>query len=365
MVNKNLFPCIDISGTPYEIGYAHGKNYQNQVLHSIETYKIMFRDYSELSWEEGKEIAKRYINPIKKYNSDYIDEMQGVADGAGVEFEDILALNSRSEIVLQSGKNIEAQLDGCTSIGISPIKNDKNHTIVAHNWDWKATQKEAMVMMNIKQDNGKPTIHLITEAGIIGKTGFNSEGISLYLNALSVDDNPDGIPLHIAMRGILDSSTLSGAISAATKTQLGCCANFLIGHKSGEIIDIEISNNDFDILFPDNGYIVHTNHFVSPRLPKGDYIDTMRMKMPDTYLRYNRSKNILASMGSHIYIDEIKQLLSNHIDMPNSICRHADQDLEEGLRMETVFSIIINLTTNEMYFAPGNPCEEEYRHYQY
>lgn len=106
--------------------------------------------------------------------------MQGVADGAEVTFEDILALNSRSEIVLQSGKNLDPEIDGCTSIGIMPSKNPEGHTLVAHNWDWKDVQKEAMVMMNITQANGKPTIHLITEAGIIGKTGFNSDGISLY-----------------------------------------------------------------------------------------------------------------------------------------------------------------------------------------
>ena len=79
-----------------------------------------------------------------------------------------------------------------------PSKNPEGHTLVAHNWDWKDVQKEAMVMMNITQANGKPTIHLITEAGIIGKTGFNSDGISLYLNALAVNDI-DGIPLHLAM----------------------------------------------------------------------------------------------------------------------------------------------------------------------
>lgn len=261
---NELFPCIDISGTPYEIGFAHGKNYKKQVLHSIETYKQMFKDYSGLTWDEGKEIAKRYIEPNRSYNPDYLEEMQGVADGAEVTFEDILALNSRSEIVLQSGKNLDPEIDGCTSIGIMPSKNPEGHTLVAHNWDWKDVQKEAMVMMNITQANGKPTIHLITEAGIIGKTGFNSDGISLYLNALAVNDSPDGIPLHLAMRGILDSSTLTEAIAAATKFRLGCCANFLIGHSSGEIIDIEISNNDFDVLFPENGILVHTNHFVSP-----------------------------------------------------------------------------------------------------
>lgn len=58
-----------------------------------------------------------------------------------------------------------------------------------------------MVMMKIRQKNGKPDIFMVTEAGIIGKTGFNSAGICLYLNALSTNQAPKGLPLHLAMRG--------------------------------------------------------------------------------------------------------------------------------------------------------------------
>ena len=60
-----------------------------------QTYKQMFR-FSGLTWDEGKRNRKRYIEPIRSYNPDYLEEMQGVvADGAEVTFEDILALNSR------------------------------------------------------------------------------------------------------------------------------------------------------------------------------------------------------------------------------------------------------------------------------
>ena len=65
---------------------------------------------------------------------------------------------------------------------------------LAHNWDWKTSQRASMVMMKIRQKNGKPDIFMVTEAGIIGKTGFNSEGICLYLNALSTQPGAKGAP---------------------------------------------------------------------------------------------------------------------------------------------------------------------------
>ena len=365
MENDTLFPIADISGTPYEIGLQHGSIFKTQIANSIETYRVMFRDYSNLEWEQGKKMAQRYIEPIRDYNPDYIEEMKGVADGSGVSFDDILTLNARSELVLQANSNAAPEVDGCTSIAITPDASVNGHMLAAHNWDWKDTQRPSMVMMNITQKNGKPTIHLITEAGIIGKTGFNSAGISLYLNALSVDSPPNGLPIHIAMRGILDSESLSDAMTAAVRMQLGCCANFLIAHKSGEAVDIEISNNDFDVLLPKDGIIVHTNHFLSPRLPRDPHFDTFKRKLPDSFLRQYRAEKRLAAINVPIGMEDLKSVLQDHTGAPEAICRHNNMKHPAGQRLCTVFSIVIDLTANEMHFCPGSPCETPYRVYRF
>ena len=44
MINKELFPIIIASGTPYEIGLIHGREAKKQVDISISTYKAMFWD---------------------------------------------------------------------------------------------------------------------------------------------------------------------------------------------------------------------------------------------------------------------------------------------------------------------------------
>lgn len=365
MTNSQLFSMVDISGTPYEIGKKHGESFRKQVLYSIESYKVMFKDYSNLDWEKAKGMAQQYIEPIREYNPDYLEEMRGVADGAQVSFDDILTLNARSELALQGNAQSAPEIDGCTSFAFLPEVTEGNHMLVAHNWDWKESRRDSMVMMNITQSNGKPTIHMITEAGIIGKTGFNSSGISVYLNALSVDSPPSGLPLHIAMRGILDSKTLSEAMSAAVKMPLGCCANFVIGSSEGEAVNIEISNDDFDVLLPNDGVIVHTNHFISPRLPRDPYHDTFKRKLPDTFLRQYRGEQMVKKQRGSFSVESIKKMLKNHTGFPDAICRHSNLTIPEGQRLGTVFSIIIDLTDSTMYFCPGSPCEEEFKVYQY
>lgn len=97
------FKIIEAAGTPYEIGFAHGRTRAEEVLCSIATYKEMFKTYANLGWEEAKHRSRAYIEHISRYDSDLLEEIRGVAVGASVELEDILALNARSEVILMSG----------------------------------------------------------------------------------------------------------------------------------------------------------------------------------------------------------------------------------------------------------------------
>ena len=356
------FPYIEIEGTSYEIGLQEGKHFQTQILSSIECYRQMFKDYSNLGWERAKELSRQFIPLIREYNGDYLEEMRGIADGSGFDFDDILALNCRSELVFV-GKEFDKMEGGCTSIGVSADAGAGGNAFLAHNWDWKTSQRSSMVMMKIRQKNGKPTIFMVTEAGIIGKTGFNSAGICLYLNALSTNHAPAGLPLHMAMRGILDCETLAEAVKEATRMPLGCCANFMLGHKNGECIDLEIENEDFDVLYPEDGIIVHTNHFLSGRLPLSPRKDTTKYKLTDSFVRLGRANKMMRQKKEGISEKDIMRVLADHVEYPSSICRHDDVKLEPGLRMGTVFSMIANLSTGDIYFCKGNPCECEYEKY--
>ena len=329
------FPYVEIEGTPFEIGFQHGELFKDKILNSIQCYKEMFMDYSNLEWSRAKKLSTRFVEVIRDYNPDYLEEIRGVAEGSGLDFEDILALNCRSELVFV-GNELDKADGGCTSIGISSDAGAGGDAFLAHNWDWKTSQRESMIMMKITQKNGRPTIFMVTEAGIIGKTGFNSAGVGLYLNALST----------------------------ATRFQLGCCANFMIGHKNGECVDIEIENEEFDVLYPKDGIIVHTNHFISSRLPILPRKDMGKRKFTDSFVRLGRADKLLRNKGNEISEEDIKAVLTDHVEYPSSICRHDDEKLEKGLRMGTVFSMIINLTKGEILFCKGNPCELEYEKYR-
>ena len=85
------------------------------------------------------------------------------------------------------------------------------------------------------------------------------------------------------------------------------------------------------------------------------------MALPDTYLRLGRINDLLRERdGRKIAIADIQEILRDHVGAPDSICRHNDMFEPEGKRMQTNFSIIMNLSAREMMYTPGSPCGMQY-----
>lgn len=113
----------------------------------------MFRSTSKLDWPAVREIAKTYRATVEKLTPEIFEEMEGIAEGSGLDILDIVALNCRSEIALGLFS------DGCSSMG---FQTKSDGVILAQNWDWTARVKENCALLSIEQP-GKPTVHMMTE----------------------------------------------------------------------------------------------------------------------------------------------------------------------------------------------------------
>lgn len=116
----------------------------------------MFLQTSKLDWSAVRLIAQQYSDTIAKLTPDLYVEMQAIADGAGLDLLDIVALNARSEIALGCFS------DGCTSVGWKLSEGCGEGVFLSQNWDWTARVKKNLAFMSIEQE-GKPKIWMITE----------------------------------------------------------------------------------------------------------------------------------------------------------------------------------------------------------
>lgn len=119
----------------------------------------MFKQTSRLDWPAVREIAQQYSDTILKLTPDLHAEIEGIADGAGLDVLDIVALNARSEIALGCFS------DGCTSVA---WKTENEGVFLSQNWDWTARVKKNLAFMSIERE-GKPVIWMITEVSLLSE----------------------------------------------------------------------------------------------------------------------------------------------------------------------------------------------------
>src|SRR5687768_7228098 len=90
-------PLVEVSGTHYEMGCQIGEARRAQVQHSIENaHDLIDQTYAslELTWMGAHTQARKYLPFAEEHYPQYINEMQGIAAGANVTFDDVMVLNA-------------------------------------------------------------------------------------------------------------------------------------------------------------------------------------------------------------------------------------------------------------------------------
>jgi isopenicillin-N N-acyltransferase like protein len=349
------FPAHTINATDaFERGVQHGTVARDQVRVSLDTYRRLFTDFVGVEWSEALALGEAYADSIAAFDPDLLEEIRGIAAGSENDVAAILTLNARSEIALGP-----RMIDGCTAIAAFGAATASGRTILCQNWDWRGSQRDAFVALSIEQEE-KPTITMLTEAGIVGKIGFNDQGLGVCLNAIITDElRPDGTPLHVVLRGILESRNLGEAIQTVADASIASAANFLVAQDGVGAVDIEAVPSRIDVLLPEEGVLAHTNHLEGRRLTH--VVDLAMNVLPDSYPRLARARELSARQHGELDVEAMQDILRDHANEPDGICRHEDLVGDpEGKRLQSVFSVIMDLTERSLSLTDGPPCSSAY-----
>jgi len=363
---------IRVEGTHYERGRQYGAQARAQVHLSVQAYQRVFAHYAGWDWPAVRRAAAAFEAPIAAFRPAYLDEMRGIADGAGLDVADVLAINVRTEVMF-AAKARQAPLAArvrelpaeCSAFAIVPAPRaggGQAATLLGQNWDWLLHSAQTLIVLEARPDDG-PAFVTVVEAGLLAKVGLNAAGLGLVTNALvtDADTGAPGLPYHVLLRAILDCATVTEALEVLQAGMRSSSANYLIAHASGATLDVEAAPGDFTRLypqFPDHGLLLHTNHFLSPRLHP---VDVSLWAMPSSAVRLQRLRaGATGYAAGSATLDDFRALLADHADYPHSICSHpdpGDHPLEQGA---TVASVLMDLTARRLWLAPGNPCQAPY-----
>jgi isopenicillin-N N-acyltransferase-like protein len=354
-------PLVEIAGPPRERGRQYGEQARAQIERSIAWYGEQFTATASLTWETVLANARRWEPLVEAYLPDALEEMRGIAEGSGRRYEEILALNGRGE--LSAGNPFLAdENEGCSSYSVLPEGAGDGHAYCGQNWDWRSAILDTVIMLRIEQP-GLPTIVMQVEAGQVGRQGASSAGIGLNANGLGARFGERiGMPQPYIRRKILNAWDMTEALEAVFQSQQALCTNLLVSHRDGFAIDLETTPGRHGWGYPQDGVLVHTNHF-RYFVPK-QIEETYRYFSPDSLYRAERIERVLARAGEErdgaAMRSLIREAMSDHFGAPDSVCNHPNEADPWWDQNETVASSVVDLTSGEYWIAHGNPCEHDY-----
>ncbi|MFQ5918963.1 MAG: C45 family autoproteolytic acyltransferase/hydrolase [Thermoplasmata archaeon] len=360
---------IETEGSPREVGEAHGRAARDLIGRNLDLYFHRFEAEWGLPREEVLDRTRRYREVVAKADPDYMEALEGVAEGSALPETEILALNLRYEIVYSESSQRGMDLaddrlpSGCTSLALLPQRTAGGHLLMAQNWDWIPGIEAAVVKYRIGEG---PMVLAFTEAGIVGpKIGLNSSGLGLLINGMLSDQDSwerFGVPFHVRCWQILQSQTLDEAARKVHDSPGSCSANFVLGQALGNyarVLDLESSPIGTSEVVPAEGVLTHANHFHDP--------DALGIWQPlisektSTFERQERIDELLPSGATEeLTIPNVQAILQDHENAPKSLCRHPLSELPEEQRYQTVVSAIMDVDERRFLVAQGPPCETEY-----
>jgi hypothetical protein len=339
---------IRAEGGPYDLGYQHASQCKDLIRRlARESLPDEITRSGQADFTLVKKGTREYEAHIKSFAPHLLDEIRGIADGAGIDYEEALMLQCRGELVYWARTQLE-----CTSFAIAKSRSATGGVIVGQNLDLAPSFEEFGVILCLYPKKG-PSILTWTLAGTLGHTGINSAGLARCGNVLLCPGWRVGVPTTVLWRRILEQSSVQAAVDLIGSSFRAKSNAFVLGDARGAILAVEATVTDHRCLPPQDGLVMHTNHYLHPDLQPQE----KHANLPDTQTRLTRLKELLAGHTEPIGPTDLKIILKDHSTAPYSICKHKGPS-------KTVVSVLFHPHAGSMEACPGNPCQGEYSLYE-
>ena len=212
-------------------------------------------------------------------------------------------------------------------------------------------QAQNLIQLTIAQPS-KPTIKMITEAGLIGKIGLNSAGVGVCLNAIKAKGmDPGRIPCHLGLRMVLESSSRAEAVERLAAHGVASSCHMLVADATGGV-GLEWSSRDLrKIGWNASKQVFHTNHYLATH--DEGVVDTVWLK--DSLIRVVRVEELCDRLGESPSHSEIEDIFKDEKGLPTSICRNE----RDGSATGTLFNIVMYLERKRATVTVGRPVDPE------
>ncbi len=346
---------ITLEGTPYTRGLQHGTVLKNEIHALVRLWKAdLEKEYKLDAATFTRRFLQKtdFLSAMKRWTPDLIEEIKGIAAGAGVDFETMLLFQLPDEYWV-NGEAIAAE--HCTGLGMS--RQGKQPTIIAQNLDVESYRDGYQIVLHIKHADSDLQAFVLSFPGLIGANGMNNKAVGICCNTLSqLAFCRDGLPVNCVIRGVLEQRTLDDASAFLHRIKHASGQNYIVGGRD-RVVDFECSASKVCAFQPAGRHDVvwHTNH----PLANDDYNAAHRERLAkhknpkpgSSSVRLQSVEQRLSKLPAPWDVDVFKATLSSHDSAQFPICVSRGR----GDVITFASTIMVLSERPELNITPGPP----------
>jgi isopenicillin-N N-acyltransferase-like protein len=335
---------MDLAGSPYQIGYQHGRlaadlvrRFHRCVL--VDKARQGFRGRPQGTPEDFRQRVRRVEHNLRAWRRDYLEELRGIADGAAMDYDDILDLNFSTE-------GWGELLRGCTTVVVTTDEGP----LLGKTEDVDAGDDAFLIVQRIRPVDGLAHVKISLAGTLWTSVGLNEAGLTYSGSGLPLlpgVSNWDGLPPMVVNREMLfRCQTVADALAwQASVDYIKHGAAYCLADAAGEVAVVEKVPTRQAVRAPVDGVAFTVNDAWCPEVKplvggNGRLIDES----------HQRADNLLRlAHALPRTVEGMQTLLRDHAEA-GGICHHGQVNLH------TASAAVVAPRQRKLWATQGYPC---------
>jgi isopenicillin-N N-acyltransferase-like protein len=342
---------IHLRGGPRDQGREHGARAREAIHANLEiARRALARHPDRGSAAEAERLLAANEAYAARSAPELLEEISGIAEGAGADYRDVLQLNLPVFLVWNF-----IPLE-CSQILVAPPATADGRTYLAKTRDVGFGQLRHVVLQ--RSYPGRQTVEVSAAGSITWPgSGLTSGGLAFSTSGVwsrRMTFAPERVRTAwlltntgLLLRDSADVADFAGRLRAQSRwTSMNL---LVVDERAG--VALEAMPDRVVAAPPADGVLIRTNHFLDPGLagmgPRPD-------ENPSSHHRFSVARSSVAGSHGTWTHDALARLLTSHDGYPDlSICRHR----VDGKGAWTLYASIANVTDRTFTVLLGHPCQ--------
>lgn len=335
-------PHLVLTGPTEEIGRQHGRAIGPRLRGFLDDRTARLGHLLPEPLGDLGPVLDAYATAIQVQVPELAAEMDGLARGGGMTWQEVTLLQARRELIGYS--RIPSRGD-CTTYALAGTARSP---VLAQTIDLNGDLEDQIAVLDVHRTTAGRRTLVVSFGGQLGYLGLNDAGLAVGINMVLSGSWCPGLPVYLAVRHLLDhASSIDEAIDLLVGLRLASSRCLTLCDPDGTATVELAGPPTHRVAVRHAPFAGHTNHFLDPWLATGDQLNVFARN--SSIRRLEAVLERAGALGPGATAEDHLALLAKP---PINVTGTGDIAFER-----TVAAVVLLPARGELHLRAGDPAE--------